>query len=78
MTEKPAPINQILINGYFSLYPIEAARLLNTFSRKEVLNYLEAMPAEIYSKIFPLLNPDFSSGLIEYMEKSFFQKLFGK
>ena len=77
MNDKPTPTYQVLINGYFNLYPSEAAKLLNTFSSKEVLSYLETLPPDVGSRIFSLLNPDFSSGLIEYMEGSFFQKLFG-
>jgi magnesium transporter len=76
MTEKTASTNQILINGYINLYPTEAAKLLNDFSRREVLNYLEMLPPDTGSKIFSLLNPEFSSGLIEHLEKSYFQKLF--
>jgi magnesium transporter len=76
MIEKSASANQILINGFFDLYPLEAAKSLNNFSGKEVLNYLEKLPIKVGSKIYSLLNPDFAARMIENMNKSLFKDLF--
>lgn len=65
-----------LIQGFFQLYPGEAARLLNTFPAQETLKYLEAEPISRAVEIFSRLNPEIAARLIEEMENGFFARLF--
>ena len=76
MSEHPTGVHQILINGFFNLYPAEAAKFLNTFPRNEVLSYLKLLPGDRASNVYALLNPDFASRLIEDMDKILFRNLF--
>jgi magnesium transporter len=78
MTDATTTIDKILINGYFNQYPSEAAKLLNTLNEPDLRGYLATMPIEDAVNIFSLLHPDISSGLIEAMDKSFFQQIFNR
>jgi magnesium transporter len=76
MTIQSVPTNKILIDGYFSLYPTEAAKLLNSFGEDDVLNYLISLPTTLSSKIYALINPDLASRLIEKMDEEIFKNIF--
>lgn len=67
---------QALNHGFFKLYPLEAARLLNTFSNKDILRYLQDEPIVQAAEIYSRLNPEIASSLIEQMANDFFTQLF--
>lgn len=68
--------NKALINGFFQLYPAEAALLLNDLSPIEVINYLESESASVASNLFLKLNPDLSEKLVPKMSNELFIKVF--
>jgi magnesium transporter len=76
MTKDRIPAVKILINGYFNLFPIEAAKSLSDLSEKDVIAYLEDLPIEIRSKLFSLLNPEFAAKLIEQFNKRIIKEIF--
>ncbi len=78
MSKQLSVADQNLVFGFFELYPMEAAKQVNTFSEEETLNYLHMLPISLSSRIFTLLNPDFSFRLIEKMDKSLFKNIFEK
>jgi magnesium transporter len=65
-----------LIQGFFNLYPGEAARLLNRFPTKDILNYLQNETIATAAEIYIRLNPEIAAGLIEKMDDDFFTGLF--
>ena len=74
-TKIPIP-NQKLINGYFRLYPEEAAKLLSDFQEEEIIDYLQQQPIEISARIFSSINPDIAANVVEKMSHDFFVELF--
>jgi magnesium transporter len=74
-TKIPIP-NQKLINGYFRLYPDEAAKLLGDFQEEEIIDYLQQQPIEISVRIFSSINPDIAVIVMEKMSNDFFAELF--
>ena len=66
----------MLIQGFFQLYPGEAARLLNTFPGEEILKYLKSEETPRSVILFSRLNPEIAAALIEDMEDDFFTSLF--
>ncbi len=67
---------QKLINGYFRLYPDEAAKLLSNFQEEEIINYLKVQPLEVAVQVFGNVNPDIAAGVAEKMSDDFFTQLF--
>lgn len=65
-----------LIQRFFQLYPGEAARLLDTFSVEEIVNYLQTQKITRSAQIFAHLNPDIAASLIGHMDDQFFSQLF--
>lgn len=67
---------QTLIREFFKLYPIEAARLIHSFTTEEILNYLQSdniyNPEDIYSR----LNPEIAAGIIDEMKEDVFTRIF--
>jgi len=76
MTTQVSQVNKLLINGFFTLYPEDAAKLLNTFAEYEVMTYLQTLPETLKTEIFALLNPDMAAQLIEEMDQNLFKVLF--
>lgn len=76
MQNRSSTAGKSLIQGFFQLYPGEAARLMNAFPTEEILKYLQAEPASRSAEIFARLNPEIAAGLIEVMEDDFFIGLF--
>ena len=76
MQNKLLIADKSLIEGFFKLYPREAARLLNTFQEEETLQILQADSIPRAAKIYAYLNPEIAAGLIENMEDEFFTRLF--
>lgn len=76
MTHTNSIVQQILIDGYFRLYPEEAARLLSDFKEEEIIDYLKLQKVEISIRLFGNLNPDVASGVVEKMDNDFFIKIF--
>jgi magnesium transporter len=64
-----------LIQGFFQLYPEEAARILNQFSTDQILVYLQNEPIARALQIFLRLNPELAAGLIEKMDENLFIRL---
>ncbi|MBT8392137.1 MAG: magnesium transporter [Ignavibacteriaceae bacterium] len=76
MTTKSSITQQKLINGYFQLYPDEAAKLLSDFREDEIIDYLKLQPIETAARLFANINPDISAGVAEKMSDDFFTELF--
>jgi magnesium transporter len=76
MESQSLKAKQILIREFFKLYPIESARLIHSFSTKEILNYLQSEtiynPEEIYSH----LNPEIAAGILDEMKDDVFIRIF--
>jgi magnesium transporter len=72
--KKPTIIST-LINSYFQLYPIEAAKLLSNFSKNEVHEYLRFQNLSNAAEIFIRLNPEMSAALMEDMDDNLFKDL---
>ena len=68
--------SQELINGYFRLYPDEAAKLLSDFREEEIIDYLQQQPIEISVRVFSSINPDIAGNVVEKMSNDFFAELF--
>jgi len=68
MQNKPSTAVRSLIQGFFQLYPGEAARLLNTFSVEVILKYLRAESSTRAAEIFTRLNQEIAVRLIDKME----------
>ena len=69
-------VTQSLIQGFFRLYPGEAARLLDNLPADEILAMLQKESIPIAMEVFQRLNPDIAAELLEKMEDDFFQKMF--
>jgi magnesium transporter len=67
---------QILVQGFFRLYPGEAAGHLNRLQPDETLRLLQAEPAPISAKVLLRLNPDVAARLIKPMSDELFRRLF--
>ena len=76
MPDKSSIVSKSLIQGFFQMYPKEAAKLLNTFSAQDILQYLRIEPTARAAEIFGYLNPAIASGLIDYMDDSLFSQIF--
>jgi len=76
MKNRTAAVAKSLIQGFFQLYPGEAAPLLNTFSIQDILKYLQAEPIARAAQLFTRLNSDIAASLIEQMDAKFFSQLF--
>ena len=76
MESQTLKAKEILIREFFKLYPIEATRLIHSFSTKEILNYLQSdtiyNPEEIYSR----LNPEIAAGILNEMKDDVFIRIF--
>ena len=53
-----------LLRDFFKRYPGEAARLLDTLTSKEILEYLKILEIYPASEVFSRLNPELASGLV--------------
>jgi magnesium transporter len=81
-------ITHALTQGFFQLYPGEAAELLEELSVEERLQFIQGSPANRDSRasgaealstsveVFSHLNPDTATELIPLMEDEFFRELF--
>lgn len=76
MAEQPSAARQNLIRAYFKLHSAEAARLLNAFTARETLYYLQQKMIDNPVEIYSLLNPEIAAGLIGEMEDPLFIRLF--
>ena len=76
MSTKQTLAEQKLINGYFRLFPDEAAGLLSDFNEEEIIRYLKEQPVDIAVRVFGSINPDIAASVAEEMEESLFQKIF--
>ncbi|KAA3612613.1 MAG: magnesium transporter [Calditrichaeota bacterium] len=76
MNNKTSTAAKTLIRSFFELYPGEAARLLETFSAEETVNYLQTLQIAQSAQIFTRLNSDIAANIIESMDDSFFRQLF--
>jgi len=76
MQKTASIVTRSLIEGFFQLYPGEAARLLNSFKTEEILKHLHAQPIDRAAQIYARLNTDIAANLIGSMEKEFFSQLF--
>jgi magnesium transporter len=69
-------IQQKLIDGYFRLYPEEAAYLLSNFHEDEIIHYLKNQPLDAAVKVFENMNPDIAAFVLEKMNDDLFLKIF--
>ncbi len=65
-----------LIQGFFQLYPGEAARLLNSFALEDILKHLQAQPISRATQIYARLNAETAANLVGHMDEHFFSELF--
>lgn len=78
MTSQANITAQKLIQGFFQLYPEEAARLLNSLPSDTIIKYLQGEPVSKAANIFSRLNVHIAVELIESMDDNFFLKLFNE
>lgn len=76
MTSNIQNIEQKLIDGYFRLYPEEAAYHLSNFQESEIINYLKNQPIDAAVKVFENMNPDIAGFVLEKMNDELFLKIF--
>ncbi len=76
MTTMNLVAEQKLINGYFRLYPLEAAKLLSNFKEEEIIEYLRLQPLEVAVRLFENINPDIAASVSEKMNDDFFVQVY--
>jgi len=76
MRELSKKAARALMQGYFRLYPDEAAKRLDSLSSGEVLRFLHEEEPAVAAGLFLRLNPDTAAELAIPMEDALFQKIF--
>ena len=76
MNPQAMPAISSLIRGYFQLYPVEAARLLENLPANDILEYLRVQSIARAAGLYAGLNPEIAAGLIAIMDPEYFSKLY--
>ena len=64
-----------LINTYLKKFPLEASRVLSSFSDGKILEYLNNQSAEISAAILSKMTPDNAADMLEAVEPKKFREL---
>lgn len=74
--KKTTESRQILIHGFFDLFPMEAALTIDAFPVETIIQYIKQMPAGTAREIFIRLTPDKAVEVLKQMDMDLFTQLF--
>ncbi|SMO58428.1 magnesium transporter [Saccharicrinis carchari] len=78
MDNNTAAIKKHLVKEYFLHFPMEAARVMNSFPTDKILHYLEIMPVDTIVPVFCKMNPEIAAVAAKTMDQKLFKKVFTK